>query len=79
MKKYYFSIPTMILFPALSFAATCSRGATAPDLNAGSASKFSDIVCYVIGLINLLIPILIAGAFIFSNSHSSFICVFLYI
>src|ERR1035437_2814413 len=62
MKKYILLSASFFL-PAISLAATCS-GNTSVNLNSGSTSMFSDVICYVIYLINLLIPILFALAFI---------------
>jgi hypothetical protein len=64
MKKYLFAFLVTFFLPALAIAATCS-GNTSVNLNSGSTSMFSDVVCYVIYLISLLIPILFALTFIF--------------
>ena len=64
MKKYYAIFLFSFLLPTLALA-QCSSIPTSLNLAAGNTStKFSDIICYVIGLINLLIPILFALAFI---------------
>ena len=63
MKKYYFTALAFVLLPAISFA-QCASTPNSINLNASSSNKLSDIVCYVIGIINILTPILFALAFI---------------
>ena len=55
MKKYAYIFPVLSLAPALSFAADWSL----------SDSTFSGVIGYVLKLLNLVIPILFIGAFIF--------------
>ena len=63
MKKYYYILIASVFLPALSFA-QCASTPSSISLDANTSNTFSSIICYVIGLINLLIPILYALAFI---------------
>jgi hypothetical protein len=69
MKKYFFTFFATFFLPTLVWAGTCD-GVTSVTLNTSvnvantSGPTFSTVVCYIIYLINLLIPILFALAFI---------------
>jgi len=67
MKKYFALLISFFLPVATWAAGVCSNGADATGLLAGTSNKsnFTNIICYVIGIIDLLKPILFALAFIF--------------